>query len=96
MTACAGESRASVSSELLLSSTETRKVDAKFSVYLGSLKEFVCLGQAIPNLQIVGSWAMFGAASLALYLGHLVTGPCQRYNADLHRWVWALVCYSCS
>lgn len=96
MTACDGESRASVSSEPLLSSVETRKISVKVSGYLESLKEFVCLGQAVPNLQIVGSWTMFGAALVMLYLRHLVTDPCQRHNAGLHRWVWTLVCYSCS
>lgn len=92
---CDGESRASVSSELLLSSMETRKVDVKVSLYLDSLKEFVCLGRAVPDLQTVGSWAVFGAKSLMLYLKHLVTGPCQRHNTGMHMWVLTLVCYSC-
>lgn len=84
MTACGGESRASLSSEMLLSSTETRKADAKMSVYLDPLKEFVCLGQAVPNQQTVGIWAVFGAASLMLYLQYLLTGPCQRCNIGSH------------
>lgn len=79
-----------------MSSTETRKVNAKVSVCLGSLKEFVCLGRAVSDLQIVGSWAMFGAASLMLYLRRLVTSLCQRHYAGLHRWIWALVSYRCS
>lgn len=36
----------------------TRKVSAEVSVYLYSLKHFVCLGQAVPGLWIVGSWPM--------------------------------------
>lgn len=36
--------------------TVTRKVSAEVSVYLYSLKHFVCLGQAVPGLWIVGSW----------------------------------------
>lgn len=89
---CGGGTRVPGLAELLLSSWLTRKVSAKVSVPLCSLKYLVCPGQAVLSLWIVGSW---GSITYA-YVTRLVTGPCQRHNAGLHRWAWALVCYSCS